>query len=120
MKNSQLAEIPADNRLIAYCGLYCGSCRSYLKGKCQGCRESVKNSWCGIKKCNIENNFTTCADCTITGVRECRKYNNFLSRVIGFVLNSDRAACIERIRLAGPDAFAAEMAGKRMQTIKRK
>lgn len=27
-------ELTADSRLVARCGLYCGACRAYLKGRC--------------------------------------------------------------------------------------
>jgi hypothetical protein len=114
------AEIVADKNMIAYCGLYCGACRSYLIGKCPGCKENVKASWCKIRQCCIENNYLSCADCTTVKVAECRKYNNFVSKIIGLVLNSDRHACIESIATKGYDSFAAEMAAKRMQTIKRR
>ncbi|HEX2970498.1 MAG TPA: DUF3795 domain-containing protein [Bacteroidales bacterium] len=120
MKTNQLKEVPVNRNMIAYCGIYCGACKSYLKGKCPGCRENEKMSWCDVRKCNIENNFNTCADCTLQPLRECKKYNTFISKVIGIILNSDRTACIERIRAIGPDGFAAEMAEKKLQTIKRK
>lgn len=119
MKSNSQKVITANPEMIAFCGLYCGSCGSFLKGKCPGCRESAKNTWCAIKKCCTENNFKTCADCNISAVRECKKYNSLISKVIGLVLNSDRAACIERIKEKGTDAFATEMATNRMQTIKR-
>jgi hypothetical protein len=28
-----MKEIVADSKLVAYCGLYCGACKSYLKEK---------------------------------------------------------------------------------------
>ena len=36
------------------------------------------------------------------------------------ILNSDRAACVERIKETGYDEFALEMSEKKIQTIKRK
>jgi len=33
MKTANLKPIVADKNLIAYCGLYCGACLSYLKGR---------------------------------------------------------------------------------------
>lgn len=120
MGTKQIKEIVADKSLIAYCGLYCGSCGSYLKGKCPGCSENTKASWCKIRECCSENHFMSCADCNITELSECRKYNNFFSKVIGFVLNSDRSACIARIKEIGYDDFAVDMAASRRQTLKRK
>lgn len=110
----------ANKDLVAYCGLYCGACRSYLSGKCPGCRENVKATWCKIRQCGIENNLQSCADCKSVELMDCKKYNNLFSKVIGFVLKSDRPACIYRIRETGYDAFAAEMASTHRQTIKRK
>ncbi|HLP71330.1 MAG TPA: DUF3795 domain-containing protein [Bacteroidales bacterium] len=120
MKTTGLKEIKVDNDLIAYCGLYCSSCGSYLKGKCPGCRENMKASWCRIRECCIENNYKSCADCDKDELADCKKYNNFFSKVIGLILNSDRSACIRRIKEIGYDAFAMEMAENRWQTIKRK
>jgi hypothetical protein len=112
-------EIPVDKNLIAYCGLYCGACRSYLSGKCPGCKENVKATWCKVRVCCIENSYLSCADCQLMELKECRKFNNFFSKVIGLVLNSDRSACISQIREKGYDIFAADMAASKRQTIKR-
>ena len=51
---------------------------------------------------------------------ECKKFNNFISKAFGFIFNSDRAACIARIKEIGSEGFAIEMANNRMQTIKRR
>lgn len=34
---------------VAYCGLYCGACQSYTKGKCPGCDANEKATWCEIR-----------------------------------------------------------------------
>jgi len=120
MKSSNLKPIVADKNLIAYCGLYCGACRSYLKGSCPGCKENVKASWCKIRQCCQEENLASCADCTSVKLEECKKYNTFISKVIGVILNSDRAACIHRIGEIGYDGFSMEMAENKRQTIRRK
>ncbi len=120
MNTTGLKPIVADKNLIAYCGLYCGACRSYLKGSCPGCRENVKASWCKIRQCCQENDFASCADCTSVKPEDCRKYTNFISKAIGLILNSDRAACIHRIEEIGYDQFAIEMTENKRQTIKRK
>lgn len=119
MKTNNVKEITADSNLIAYCGLYCGACGSYLKGRCPGCHENTKASWCKIRECCMENNFKSCADCNKTELSDCKKYNNFMSKVIGFVLNSDRSACIRLIKESGYDEFAAEMAKNKRQTIRK-
>ena len=120
MKITNQKEIIADRNLIAFCGLYCGACRSYANGKCPGCRDNVKASWCKVRQCCMEHKFQSCADCTSIELMDCRKYNNFISKVFGIVFNSDRSACIARIRELGYDDFAVEMAHTKTQTIKRK
>ena len=120
MKTTQPNEIVADQQLIAKCGLYCGACRSYLSGKCPGCSENEKAAWCQIRSCCKENNLKSCADCNITDLKTCKKYHSFISRVIGVMLNSDRAACIQRIRVTGYENFAAEMALAKLHTLPRK
>lgn len=120
MKTTQLKEIAADTNLIAFCGLYCGACRSYLKGTCPGCRENVKATWCKVRQCGMENNYQSCVDCTTIELMECKKFNNFISKAFGFVFNSDRAACIGKIKEMGYEKFSIDMAQNRRQTIKRK
>ena len=120
MKATNQKEIEIDKSLIAFCGLYCGACRSYLKGKCPGCKDNVKASWCKIRQCCMENKLQSCADCTTIELMECKKYNNFISKAFGYIFNSDRSACINRIKEIGYDDFAAEMANSGRQTIKRK
>lgn len=110
----------ADKNLIAYCGLYCGACRSYLKGKCHGCKENAKATWCKTRTCCIENNYLSCADCDKKELMECKKFHNAISEVFGFIFNSDRPACINRIKEKGYEDYAAEMAANKMQSIKRR
>ena len=109
-----------DVKLVAACGLYCGSCGKYLNSKCPGCKENKKASWCGIRSCTIENAYKSCADCVKTELRDCKKFNNFIGKVFGFIFNSDRAACINKIKGSGYEKFAAEMAEKGCRSIKRK
>lgn len=111
--------IVADKNLIAYCGLYCGACRSYLSGKCPGCKENVKATWCKVRICCIENHFLSCADCKSTEIENCKKFNNFISKMVGFVFRSDRVACIKRIKEVCYKDFASEMAAAKKQTIRR-
>jgi len=113
-------QIIADKNLVAYCGLYCGACSSYLKGKCKGCKENIKASWCKTRSCCIDNNYSSCADCEKMEFMECKKFNNFFSKIIGIILRSDRPACIRRIKEIGHEQFAVEMAGNQSQSIKRK
>ena len=113
--------IKNETGLIAYCGLYCGACKPYIKGKCSGCAGNEKASWCEIRKCCMAKNIKSCADCTeFPDVKQCKKYNNFVARAIGFVLRSDRPACIEMIKKNGYVDFASFMSCNGLQTIKRK
>jgi hypothetical protein len=112
--------ILSDPKLVAYCGLYCGACRSYLKGSCPGCHENTKASWCRIRSCCIEKNYLSCAACSeFSDVREWRKFNNFFSKLFAVIFHSDRPACIEKIREAGYEAYASFMAENHLQSIRK-
>lgn len=111
-------EIVVDKELIAYCGLYCGACRKFLMGKCQGCRKNEKATWCKTRKCNMEKGYHCCADCGIN-VAECSKFDNFFSKLFGLIFRSDRKACIYRIKEIGKEEYAKEMGEKKEMTIKR-
>jgi hypothetical protein len=113
-------QITADTKQIAFCGLYCGACGKYLNGKCPGCAENTKATWCKIRSCCIENSYKSCADCKqYSNVNDCKVYNNFIAKVFGFVFRSNRAACISLIKEKGYDGFAGYMAGNKMMSIKR-
>ena len=112
--------IPLNAELVAHCGLYCGACKSYLRGKCKGCHENSKSAWCKVRACCIEKQINTCAECSeFTDPRGCTKFNNFMSKLFGFVFKSDRAACIEQIKQLGLDGHAKAMAELGSQTFKR-
>jgi hypothetical protein len=113
-------QIVADKNLIAKCGLYCGACRSYLKGKCPGCKENIKATWCKTRLCCIESNYSSCADCDKIELMDCKKFNNLFSKLFGLILRSDRPACIQRIKEIGYEQYAEEMATNKRQSIKRK
>ena len=114
-------ELVSDPRLVAYCGLYCGACGSYLKGRCPGCHENAKAGWCKVRTCCMDHAYHGCADCTsFPDPTDCRKFDNVVSRLIGLVLNSNRQACVLRVREIGRDAFAAEMTAARRQTLPRR
>jgi len=113
-------EITIDKNLIAHCGLYCGACPRYLKGKCAGCRENEKLSWCKIRTCNTENDYHSCAECSLMKFEDCKLNHNAMSKFFALVFGSDRDACIARIKEAGPETFAEEMAALKCHTIKRR
>jgi hypothetical protein len=116
-----MKEIAVDEKLVAYCGLYCGACGAYLKGRCPGCHENTKAGWCKVRTCCGEHAYSTCADCKeLTDPNDCAKFYNFFSRVIGFVLNSNRQACVLKIRELGIEGYAAHMAERKRQTLPRR
>ncbi len=115
-----MKEIVSDPALVANCGLYCGGCPRYLKDKCPGCRENQKAKWCKLRTCCIENKYGSCADCTeFEDPMACRKFNNFMSKIFGFIFRSDRAACIRQIRDVGIEAHADRMSEMKTHSIKR-
>lgn len=115
-----MKEIISNPELVAYCGLYCGACKSYLKDKCPGCHENQKASWCKVRICCIENRYATCADCSqFTGPLDCGKYNNFISKIFGMIFRSDRAVCIRQIREIGLKGHADNMAQQKRHSIRR-
>ena len=111
--------ITADAGWVAYCGLYCGACGSYLRERCPGCHENAKATWCKVRSCCMDKGYTTCAGCTtFADPGDCRKFNNFVSKAIGFVLRSDRRACVLQIREKGIMGHAEDMALHERQSIR--
>jgi len=112
--------IVSDPDMVAYCGLYCGACRAYLKDRCPGCHENEKATWCKVRSCCIENRFASCADCReFPAPNDCRKFNNIVAKLFAFLFRSDRAACIAQLRELGIQGHADDMAKQKRQTIKR-
>jgi hypothetical protein len=115
-----MKSIVADTGLVAYCGLYCGACGVYRRGRCPGCHENQKATWCGVRKCCTENGYSSCAECrTIADPRDCRKFHNFISKLFGLIFRSDRRACIAQIRQKGLSAHADLMAASQRHSIRR-
>ena len=115
-----MREIVADQNLIAACGLYCGACRSYLRGRCPGCSANEKAKWCGVRSCCVQHGYKSCADCAeFANVKVCKKYNNWIARAFGLIFRSNRAACITLIREQGYTVFAADMAAQKRQSLPR-
>ena len=116
-----MKEIVADRALVAYCGLYFGACGKYLSGRCPGCGHNEEATWCAVRKCCLESQIESCAGCkTVSDVRACPKFNNWISRAIGFVMRSDRPACIEAIKTAGYEGYAEQMAKDKRQSVRRR
>jgi hypothetical protein len=103
--------IVADKELVASCGLYCGACGAYRRGRCRGCRVGPRFACCPVRKCCNENGYATCADCKqFPNPRDCKKFNNFVSKLFGLLFRSDRRACIMQIRQYGLRGHAELMA----------
>jgi hypothetical protein len=114
-------EVTVNKNLVACCGLYCGACGARLKGRCPGCHDNVRAKWCKIRACCGEHAYATCASCTdFTDPNDCRRFNNLIARVFGVVMNSNRQACVLKIRALGLDDYATFMAGRRRQTLSRR
>ncbi len=117
----KMRDVMADKDLVAYCGLYCGACRSYLRGRCPGCHENVKAKWCKVRTCCREHAHVTCADCgEFADPSQCGKFNNVFSRAMSLLFNSNRRACVMKIRELGIEGFAAYMAERRRQSLPRR
>ncbi|MCU0663271.1 MAG: DUF3795 domain-containing protein [Myxococcota bacterium] len=113
--------ISADKNLVAHCGLYCGACRAYLNSRCPGCHENAKASWCKVKACCAEHGYSTCVDCReFADPKLCGKFSNVFSKVFGVLFNSNRAACIEKIRTTGLEEYAVFMAEKKRPSLPRR
>lgn len=113
-----------NTKMVSYCGFYCGECPTFKKGKCEGCKgDSVKCAVgykvCKVRPCCIENNYSSCADCTkYTSVQSCKLYNPFLINFFQFILKSSRRKGIEMIKEKGELEFAKFMVDKKWVTIK--
>jgi len=116
-----ITDIKNDPGLIAYCGLYCPACKKYINGKCPGCKENVKATWCKIRSCNIEKGYASCADCTeYPHANDCKKFNNPISKIFALVFRSDRQASINMIKEKGYPVYATYMTINNLQVIKKK
>ncbi len=115
-----MKSIVADIALVAHCGLYCGTCRAYRRGRCPGCHDNEQASWCKVRTCCLENDYSSCAECrTVADPRDCKKFNNFISKLFGLIFRSDRRACIVQIAQKGLQGHAQLMAAGQTQTIRR-
>jgi len=115
-----IQEIKNDTQLIAYCGLYCGSCKKFLSGKCPSCQQLTLPHWCKIRKCCIGNRLENCADCKVEILNACKIFNNPISKVFKFIFGSDRQKSILLIREKGAVYYAGHMAETRQQSLKTK
>lgn len=95
--------------LVAACGLYCGNCSKYKKGKCPGCAENTKAGWCKIRTCDSKCG-QTCAGCSAHNeINDCKQFNNIFAKIFSFIFRSDRRASLLRIQEVGEKQYAKEM-----------
>jgi hypothetical protein len=119
-KGEAMKEIVADAELVAYCGLYCGACGSYRQGRCPGCHENAKATWCKVRSCVIQHKYLSCADCaTHREPMTCKYFNNVFAKFFALVFRSDRAACIRQIAQLGVRGHAENMAVLKQMTMKK-
>ncbi len=115
-----MKKIVSDPEMVAYCGLYCGACKAYLKGRCPGCHNNEKASWCKIRKCCDLNSYSTCAECgKFTDPMKCKDFNNIFSKFFALVFRSNRAACIQQVKDTNIKTHADKMTELGMMTLKR-
>ncbi len=115
-----MPEFVADPGAIAFCGLYCGACKRYLRGKCPGCAGNEKASWCKIRSCCLEAELRSCADCRqVSELAQCKKLNNLMGKIFALIFRSNRQACLELIRERGYEEYAAYMAREGRQSLPR-
>ena len=115
-----IQEIKNDPQLIAYCGLYCGSCRKYLSGKCPSCQQLASPHWCKIRSCCIGKKMASCAECNLETPNACKTFNNPISKVFKLLFGSDREKSILLIREKGAIYYARHMTETRQQSMKTK
>lgn len=115
-----MKDIQVNSELVSFCGLYCGSCGKYTKGKCPGCAKNEKATWCKIRSCCLEKGISSCADCNeFDDVKDCKKFDNFVAKMFEFVFKSDRKAGIRMIKESGYEEFAKHMAENSLVSIKK-
>lgn len=87
-------------KLVSFCGLYCGGCRSYEENSdvgCHGCREETELvNDCPTRKCAMAKGLTHCGECDTF---PCSELNDFYNDGIAHHALARRN--IELIRLGG-------------------
>ncbi len=121
-----MTEIVVDAELVSACGLYCGACKAFLKGRCDGCgrpknRVSFWGKRCKVRQCCDERELSSCAACDeFEDVAACRKQNSALVRLFAPLVGYDRPAGIRQIRESGAMEFARERALEGSMFVRRK
>lgn len=95
--------------LLAYCGLYCGGCRSYEENSsvgCKGCRdEDVLVNDCPTRRCAVGKGILHCGECESF---PCRALDRFYKDgVAHHALAGDN---IEHLRVSGAKEWLLQQA----------
>ena len=53
----------SEKELIGKCGFFCGSCPTYISGKCLGCRSAHNKGDCFTFDCVDQKGITYCGQC---------------------------------------------------------
>jgi hypothetical protein len=114
-----MKEIIADAQLVSRCGLYCGACKSYLKEKCPGCTDNEKATWCKVRTCTLEKNIAHCGACEIDDLFSCKKLDNPISKVIGFLTRADKERTMNYLKINGAQKYAKEMTTRKKMFFKK-
>ncbi|MFW3145212.1 MAG: DUF3795 domain-containing protein [Thermoplasmatota archaeon] len=116
-----MVPVKPNKDLVAYCGLYCGECGKFKKGRCQGCAGNEKASWCKIRSCCIDHGYHTCADCReFSDPYECKQLNNLMAKAFSLIFGSDRGSALEMIKKNGRQSYAEEMVNIGRMTPRKK
>ena len=104
-------EAASVEKIVAYCGLVCNDCGAFKKNRCGGCYcEKPMNMGCKVKPCAVDRGYGTCAECCdFDEFADCKKLNNFISRIFAFIFKSNRIGNLKRIRQIGLDEFKREI-----------
>lgn len=96
--------------LVAYCGIYCGGCGGYKKGRCKGCKDGGGFKSCPVRICCQERNYETCAECD--QLLGCKKLDNFIASLFSFIFRQlPRIEKIKRIKEIGIEAYIKSQGG---------
>ena len=107
-----MTTITDETGLIAYCGLYCGTCGMFRQGLCPACKKNARADWCPVRACCREHGYASCADCRLVAdVSKCRDYNSTGTRLMGRLLQADRREGIACLCREGYAAYARRMRG---------
>ena len=65
-------------------------------------------SSCKVRKCCLERDYVSCAECD--EYLNCKKLNNLISKIFGFIFRSNRKANIMAIKEIGIEKWVDGMA----------